>query len=118
VTNLRELARGKPCMIRLPLICNGNSETTVLCHERVIDLSGAGIKAPDFFAAWGCSDCHDAVDGRSHPDLTYEQRRLALSDGVRATQICLLNAGIVIIVGEREPRRPKLTKIVPRRIAV
>ena len=113
--DLRKYAQGKPCLIRLPKICNGNAETTVLCHERVIGLSGTGIKAPDIFAAWGCSACHDAVDGRTHPELTYDQRRLALSDGVRATQVCLLNAGVIVIVGEREPRREKLLKIVPRR---
>lgn len=113
--DLRKYAEGKPCMIRLPSICNKNPETTVLCHERVIGLSGTGLKAPDFFAAWGCSDCHAAVDGQTHPELSYDQRRLALSDGVRATQICLLDAGIVVIVGEHEPRRPKLSKIVPRR---
>lgn len=115
--NLREYAKGKPCMIRLIGICNRDDSTTVLCHERVIDLSGAGIKAPDFFGSWGCACCHDVVDGRVEAGLTYEQRRLALSDGVRATQVCLLNAGIVVIVGEREPARQKLQKIVPRRIA-
>ena len=51
--NLREYARGKPCMIRLPGICNRDNTTTVLCHERISGLSGAGLKAPDFFAAWG-----------------------------------------------------------------
>lgn len=115
--NLRKYAQGKPCMIRLPGICNRDNATTVLCHERVIDLSGAGIKAPDFFAAWGCSCCHDVVDGRIDKGLTYEQRRLALSDGVRATQVCLLNAGIVVVVGERERKPEKLAKILPRRLA-
>jgi hypothetical protein len=113
--NLREYAKGKPCMIRLVGICNRDNTTTVLCHERVSGLSGGGMKAPDFFAAWGCSCCHDVVDGRVKSDLTYEQRRFALSEGVRSTQIRLLNAGIVLIVGEREPRRQKLLKIVPRR---
>lgn len=115
--NLREYAKGKPCMIRLVGICNRDDATTVLCHERVIDLSGAGLKAPDFFAAWGCSSCHDVVDGRVESGLTYDQRRLALSDGVRATQLCLLNAGIISVKGAREPRIEKLSKIVPRRTA-
>ena len=104
-------------MIRIVGICNRDNTTTVLCHERVSGLSGAGLKAPDFFAAWGCSCCHDVVDGRVESGLTYERRRFALSEGVRATQICLLNAGIVLLVGERELRRQKLMKIVPRRFA-
>jgi hypothetical protein len=116
MTDLRAYAKGKPCMIRLVGICNRNNLTTVLCHERVSGLSGGSMKAPDFFAAWGCSCCHDVVDGRVKSDLTYEQRRFALSEGVRSTQVCLFNAGIVSIVGEREPRREKLLKIVPRRL--
>ncbi len=115
--NLREYAKGKPCMIRLVGICNRDDTTTVLCHERVSGLSGAGLKSPDFFAAWGCSCCHDVVDGRVDAGLTYDARRLALSDGVRATQLCLLNAGIIMVKLEREPRPQKLLKIVPRRLA-
>lgn len=113
--NLRDYAKGKPCMVRLPLICNFDPTTTVLAHERVIDISGAGIKVPDIFGAWCCSCCHDVVDGRVKSDLTYEQRRLALSDGVRATQVCLLNAGLIVVKGAREPRAQKLSKILPRR---
>jgi hypothetical protein len=28
--NLRKLAQGKPCQIRIPAVCNGNRQTTVL----------------------------------------------------------------------------------------
>ena len=117
MTDLRKYAHGKPCMVRLPGVCNFNTATTVLAHERVSGLSGTGIKAPDIFAAWCCSSCHDVVDGRVQSDLSYEARRLALSDGVRATQLCLLNAGIIAIKGERDRPAPKLSKIVPRRTA-
>lgn len=115
--NLRDYARDKPCMVRLPGICNFNTATTVLAHERVNGLSGTGLKAPDIFAAWCCSACHDVVDGRVESELSYEARRLALSDGVRATQLCLLNAGLIIVRGERERPVEKIQKIVPRRTA-
>lgn len=59
--NLRKLAKGRDCQIRLPGICNGNPETTVLCH---LPGGGMGAKQNDLFGAWGCSGCHDAVDGR------------------------------------------------------
>ena len=60
--NLRKLAHGKDCLLRLPGICNGNSETTVLCH---IKRGWYGsLKPPDVIAVWGCSDCHDVVDRR------------------------------------------------------
>lgn len=113
--DLRAYAKGKPCLVRLAGICNFDPETTVLAHERVIGLSGTGIKAPDIFGAWCCSCCHDVVDGRVQSELSYEARRLALSDGVRATQLCLVNAGIITVKGAREPRIIKLSKIVARR---
>jgi hypothetical protein len=116
--NLREYARGKPCMVRLLGVCNHDLATSVLAHERVSGISGAGIKAPDIFGAWCCSKCHDVLDGRVQSDLTYEQRRLSLSDGVRGTQYCLWNAGIIAVKGARDPRPEKLLKIVPRRLCI
>ncbi len=68
MTDLRKEARGRPCMIRLPGVCNHNPETTVLCHDNG---AGMGLKADDNdAAAWGCFDCHNEVDRRTqnlHP---------------------------------------------------
>ena len=90
--NLRQEARGKPCMIRIPGVCNGNSETVVLCHIHKPSISGGmGMKAVDLLASWGCSDCHDAVDGRSKYD--YGNTDLFLYEGVFRTQNILLNEG-------------------------
>lgn len=83
--NLRQLARDKPCMIRLPGICNRDPATTVLAHYRLISISGLGIKAPDILGAWACYDCHAVVDGQRTSDLTPEQRRLALAEGMART---------------------------------
>lgn len=68
--NLRKYARGKPCMIRQPGICNGDPATTVLCHLRMSGISGMGLKANDLLASWGCSSCHrwadtNGIDGRT-----------------------------------------------------
>ena len=60
--NYRKEARGRECQIRIPDTCNGNPETTVLCH---LPGGGMGHKQNDLFGAWGCSSCHDAVDGRT-----------------------------------------------------
>lgn len=92
LANLRELARGKRCQIRLPG-CNHDPETTVLCHLRLIGISGMGHKAEDLLAAWGCSACHDLVD-RSSP-LDYEKRRAALLEGVARTIHQLVELGVV-----------------------
>jgi hypothetical protein len=79
--NLRKAARGRGCMIRLPGICNHNSETTVLAHVRLAGVSGMGIKADDLLGAWACSACHDAIDRRSHTDLDRDAVRLAHLEG-------------------------------------
>ena len=85
--NLRQLAKGKVCQIRLPGICNFRPETTVLCHYRVINLSGAGFKTDDFIAAWGCSACHAYVD--THHD---SETQHAFALGVFRTQQHILVA--------------------------
>ena len=93
--NLRKAARGRGCMIRLPGICNHNSETTVLAHVRLAGVSGMGIKADDLLGAWACSACHDAIDRRSHTDLDRDAVRLAHLEGMVRTIAHLRKEGLV-----------------------
>lgn len=95
MSKLRELARGKPCMIRIPGICNCDTETTVLAHVRMIGISGMGTKAPDWFGAWSCSACHDYVDNRRKNSAGAVQRRLDLLEGMLRTQYELLQLGLL-----------------------
>ena len=55
MTNLRKEARGRNCQVRLPGICNGNPEMTVLAHYRMAGLNGTGTKPDDVIGAWSCS---------------------------------------------------------------
>lgn len=92
--NLRREARGRECQVRLPHVCNGNSETVVLAHFRMIGLSGMGIKPDDIFGAWCCSACHDVVDKRRFvKDLDPTFIRLAHALGVFRTQQILKDEG-------------------------
>lgn len=93
--NLRNAAKGRPCMVRLPDICNHNPETTVLAHIRMAGLSGMGIKADDLLGAWACSSCHDSIDRRSHTDLDRDYVRLAHLEGMARTIAQLRKEGIV-----------------------
>lgn len=77
-------------MIRVPTVCNGNPDTTVLCHIRMIGLSGTGIKAPDVLATFGCSDCHAVCDGQRKSAYTDDERRLMLLEGMARTQYWLI----------------------------
>ena len=83
--NLRKQARGRGCMVRLPEVCNHNSETVVLAHYRMAGLSGVGMKPDDALGAWSCSSCHDAIDRRSHMELEHDYVRLAHLEGVMRT---------------------------------
>lgn len=93
--NLRKVAQGRDCLIRVPGYCNGNPETTVLAHARLIGISGMSLKVPDALGAHGCSDCHDVVDGRRKTEFTPEQRRLMLLEGVLRTQAVLIELGLL-----------------------
>lgn len=95
MTDLTKLARGEPCLIRAPSYCNGNPETSVWCHLRLIGISGTGLKSADLLGAIGCSSCHDLVDGRTQTDLSYEQRRLLLLEGMARTQAMLIRRGLL-----------------------
>ena len=82
-------------MIRLPGVCNHNSETTVLAHVRLAGVSGMSVKADDLLGSWACSSCHDAVDRRSYTDLERDYVRLAHLEGVVRTIAVLRREGVI-----------------------
>ena len=85
----RKLARGKPCMVRLPG-CSHDRSTTVLAHYRLSPYCGTGIKPDDLvFGAWCCSTCHDLIDGRVKYEGDREVLRLAHAEGVFRTQMAI-----------------------------
>lgn len=88
--NLRKLARGEDCQVRLVGICNGNPETTVLAHFRLAGISGLGIKSADVFGAWCCSSCHSFVD--THKD---DATARSFLEGVIRTQHALTRKGVL-----------------------
>ena len=64
-------ARGEQCTFQIPGVCNGDVETTVLCHLKT---GGMGLKCHDVVSAYGCSDCHDVIDGRRRGIITADER--------------------------------------------
>jgi hypothetical protein len=91
--DLRKLARGRPCMVRLPG-CDGGGETTVLAHFRLLPYSGAGFKNSNLaFGAWSCAVCHDLIDSRTWGGN--ENVRFAHAIGVMRTIAELEKLGIV-----------------------
>lgn len=92
--NLRKLAKGKPCMVRIPGVCNHNPETTVLAH---LNGGGMGMKQQDLLGAWCCSNCHDVIDARMKFE-DFQGRGTAIKlyhcEGVIRTQQELLKMGL------------------------
>lgn len=93
---LSQIARGRPCMVRLPG-CDGGGETTVLAHFSLAGVSGRGMKSPDTCGAWCCYPCHQACDGvRKIDGYDRDAVRLALAEGVIRTLNALENEGYVL----------------------
>lgn len=88
---LLAMAKGKPCLLRVPSECVGGIDTTVACHSNWAEHGKAGArKADDEYSVWGCFGCHTWLDRssapmgskfrafmRAHTDQVLEWRRIA-----------------------------------------
>ncbi len=92
MSNIRRSAKGEDCQIRICGHCNFDPETTVLCH---LNGGGAGMKHNDIHAAYGCSSCHDVVDGRVRTEFSKEDIQLMFYDGMVRTQKILIDKGLI-----------------------
>lgn len=97
MSRIRKSAKGEHCQIRLPQICNGNPETTVLAHANGSAAGkGMGMKAPDYLAAYSCSSCHDVVDRRRPVQMmTRDEVEVAFWEGVARTLRILEEKGLL-----------------------
>ena len=91
--HLRDSARGQPCLVRLPGICNHDPATTVLAH---LNGGGTGTKHSDLLASFACSSCHDEID-RKTMYFEADYVKLAHMEGVARTQQYWLDAGLVVL---------------------
>ena len=98
-TPARRAARGQDCTLMLLGVCNRDPATTVLCHSnRLADGKGIGLKAPDSKACFGCSNCHDVLDGRrSLPNcVTRQELEKAFDRACEITRAELQSVGIFL----------------------
>lgn len=97
MSKITDSARGMECQIRIPLVCNHNPETTVWCHANGSAAGkGIGMKSLDPLGAYGCSDCHDVVDGRRPLfEWSRETVRLAFWEGHARSLRILIEKGLV-----------------------
>ena len=58
-STLLAMAKGMPCLLRVPGVCQGGTETTVAAHSNLSIHGKAGArKADDQYSVWGCMACH------------------------------------------------------------
>lgn len=88
---LLAMARGKPCLLRIPLTCKDDRATVVAAHSnQSIHGKGMARKADDQYTVWACSACHRFLDQgngsqrineaffmQAHLDQVLEWRRIA-----------------------------------------
>jgi hypothetical protein len=97
LSKIRSAARDQDCTLGFP-VCNGSNETTVLCHSNLLeDGKGMGLKASDESGAFGCSACHDVLDGRAPrpAGFTYDQMISQFRQAVAATHVVLRRLGFL-----------------------
>lgn len=90
---LLNLARGKPCKIRVPDVCCGDPATVVACHSNQSRHGKAGwLKAHDWATAWGCRTCHAYID-QNTTGATYEEKVALWEAGFQETRLSLIVLG-------------------------
>ena len=92
MSKIRKFAKGQECQVRIPGVCNGNPETTVLAH---LNGGGMGRKKHDIHGAFCCSDCHAALDGQTKTNYMFDLLELWHRQGVERTQDILLREGLI-----------------------
>ena len=88
-------SKGKICTVRIPGVCNHNTETTVFAH---LNGGGMGAKHSDIHGCDACSACHAwldggyAIQGYSKHDRDHEHYRAMVE-----TQQRMIREGVLIL---------------------
>lgn len=107
IPKLRASARGQRCTFAIPGICCYDPDRVVLCHLRD-EQKGMGNKADDFSAAFGCDQCHEALD--QHRLQPLDEARTWLH-AIQRTQRIWFVSGLMTFP-TTEPRPRQLSKVV------
>lgn len=103
MTPARKAAKGQPCTLRFPGCYPGpENEQVQLCHLRMFGGGGTGLKPHDSEAVFGCTHCHDVLDGRRRliPELAGELNWERIARAWAETLRLQRAAGVLIYRGE------------------
>lgn len=95
---LRRSARGYPCTARIPGVCTGDSETTVLAHPPLAN-GGMATKGSDVLGAVICHACHQCIDGQAHRSVPREVRYECWIRAHQETLDMWVSQGLIAIKG-------------------
>lgn len=95
---LRDAARNEDCTFEIVGTCNYRSETTVLTHLPD-ETNGMGTKSCDLSAAFGCSACHDVIDGRVKREFPEGEREWYMRRAQTRTWRRFIEIGLVKVKG-------------------
>ena len=93
---IRRSERGQMCTLQIFPHCNNDTETTVLCHLNTAR-KGMGLKSLDYFAVYGCSDCHNIIDGRVKTDIPKEEIWRCQLRALERTWTIMIDDGLITI---------------------
>lgn len=95
---ITDSANGEECAFRFPMICSFDPATTVWCHLPGIG-KGISTKVSDLHGAYGCSLCHDLVDGRmKQPNHLGDAAILEIMlRALAESQARLLESGLIVV---------------------
>lgn len=107
-------ARGAPCTLEFPGICNHNPETTVAAHIKD-EQFGRGQKADDTSSVHACSSCHRFLDEGWAGRMELGTLRFYIIRALQRTLRNRIERGLIVVpmdpvarIGERpvKPRKP------------
>ena len=93
---IRRSARGQMCTLQIFPHCTNDTETTVLCHLNT-SRKGMGLKSLDYFAVYGCSECHSVIDGRTKTDIPKEEIWRCQLRALERTWTIMIDDGLITI---------------------
>lgn len=95
---LRDSASGQECAFHIVGVCNYDESTTVLAHLPD-ETKGIARKSDDISAAFACSACHDAIDGRAKSAEFEQFRDWYMRRAQVRTLRTWIEQGLIIISG-------------------
>jgi hypothetical protein len=94
-TKISKSARGEQCTGRIPCVCNFDPSTTVLAHAPFTGRYGS--RKQWWWSAYLCSNCHDALDGRTEINMTFDEKNSIWFSAVHETQEKLIDKELMVV---------------------